>query len=662
MGRPPGLLRAGANPDVVMMLCTAGHVDHGKTALVRLLTGCNTDRLKEEQERGLTIELGFAPCVLGGEIAAGIVDVPGHEKFVRTMVAGVSGIDMAILVIAADDGIMPQTVEHFQIMDLMGVRNGIVALTKIDLVAPERVAQVTQEIQAFLEGTFMTGAPVCPVSSQTGEGIFEFYEILVTRIREIAKRSKRGVFRMPVERSFVQKGFGTIVTGIPVDGTVKLGDELELLPGGGIGHVRGVQRFLRNATEGGYGQCLALNLPEFSKLPPQRGQVLCRPGYLKPATHFYAALRAVGGIEKPLANAEPVKFHTGTAEQNGKVYFLQGIKALRAGDRAYALVVVTKPVAAVAHDRFILRRPSPAATVAGGQILMASMSPLRGKKDALAQQLEEYDSLWRGLDPASPEASAAELAYCLRVRAPAGATAKELAATAFLPEAAVAEWLADPPPEGIVHLSAGWFIHKDAYEARLAELEERLDKAAMTRSLSITLAELRTDFQQWPQPLWIALQEDLEKKGRITARGSKVVLQDAVRKLPHADQRLLEQIRDLFEQTRFNSPRPDELPDRLGVPQTKIDPLLKLLCDDGRLVRLAPKVILSYNAAREAQQIFLDIIKKSGVVDSADFKYAINSSRKFALAILDYLDARRITVRTGNLRRLAPDYEKGLLK
>ena len=241
-------------------------------------------------------------------------------------------------------------------------------------------------------------------------------------------------------------------------------------------------------------------------------------------------------------------------------------------------------------------------------------------------------------------------------------TAKELAVAAFLPEAAVTEWLTDPPPEAVVHLGAGCFIHEEAYRARLADLEARLDQAATSNSLSITLAELRKDFQQWPQPLWIALQQDLEKKGRISAHGSKVVLQDAVRGLPHSDQRLLEQILDMFEQTRFNSPRPEELPDRLGAHQDKIDRLLKLLCDDGRLIRLAPNVILSYNAAREAQQIVLDTIKKSGSIDSADFKYAIESSRKYALAILDYLDTRRVTVRTGNLRRLAHDYEKGLLK
>jgi len=646
------------------MLCTAGHVDHGKTALVRLLTGCNTDRLKVEQERGLTIELGFAPCVLGGDVAAGIVDVPGHEKFVRTMVAGVSGIDMTILVIAADDGIMPQTIEHFQIMELMGVRSGIVALTKTDLVAPERVAQVADEIKTFLRGTFMDGAPVCPVSSETGEGVFDFYETLVAQIRNIAKRRRRGVFRMPIERTFAQKGFGTVVTGIPVDGTIEIRAEVELVPGGVTARVRGIQRFLRDTSEGRHGQCLAINVPEFGKRPPERGQVLCVPGYLKPAVFFHVSLLAVNGPGKPLANAEAIKFHTGTAEENGKVYLLHGKKKLAAGERALALVVSSKPVAAAVHDRFILRRPSPAATVAGGEILSASMALARGKKDAAVRQLEEYETLWRGVDPADEEGIEIELAYRLRAQQPLGTTVKDLAVAAFLPEAVVAECLARAVERGddLMVLPGGYYIHKDMYRARLEEVEARLDQAAANSNLSLGLTDLRKGLQTWPQALWNALQAELERTGRIAVRGAKLVLHDAVKTLDKADRDLLERLLREYEVTRFNSPRPDELPARLDAPQQKIDRLLKLLCDDGRLIRLAPNVVLSYNAVRDAQNIVLDIIQKAGVLDSADFKYAIESSRKYALALLDYFDTRRITVRNGNLRRLAPDYERGLLK
>jgi len=206
--KPPGLFDPAGRSDLIMMVCTAGHVDHGKTSLVKQLTGCNTDRLKEEQERGLTIELGFAPCMLRGDVSIGIVDVPGHEKFVRNMVSGVPGIDLCLLVIAADDGIMPQTVEHLQIMELLGVRGGIVALTKIDLVSPERVDELIHGIADFLEGTFLEGCPICPVSSETFDGYFEFYDTLVDRVKAAKKSRANGIFRMPIERVFSQQGFG----------------------------------------------------------------------------------------------------------------------------------------------------------------------------------------------------------------------------------------------------------------------------------------------------------------------------------------------------------------------------------------------------------------------------------------------------------------------
>ena len=281
--QPPGELKAGTRPNVMMMVCTAGHVDHGKTQLVRLLTGCETDRLKTEKERGLTIELGFAPCVLEGDLCVGIVDVPGHEKFVKNMVAGVSGIDMTILVVAADDGIMPQTIEHFQIMELLGVSHGIVALTKIDLVSEERINEVSEEIRDFLEGTFMEDAPICPVSSQTYDGFPEFYDVLVGQAKSLSRRRKFGIFRMPVSHVFKQKGFGVVIMGIPVDGTIQVGAEVEVVPGNQKGKIVGIQQFMNETTDGEFGQCLALNIPTLVKKPPVRGQVQS-PGI--PGTFF----------------------------------------------------------------------------------------------------------------------------------------------------------------------------------------------------------------------------------------------------------------------------------------------------------------------------------------------------------------------------------------
>lgn len=652
-------MRPGDDPDVIMMICTAGHVDHGKTCLVKLLTGCETDRLEAEKQRGLTIELGFAPCLIGGNLCVGIVDVPGHEKFIKNMVAGVSGIDMTILVVAADDGIMPQTVEHFQIMDLLGVRHGIAALTKVDLVSEERVTEVTADLRSFLNGTFMEDAPICPVSSETGEGYFEFYDILTEHIRGLVKRRKRGIFRMPIERVFLQKGFGAVVTGIPVDGTIEVGAEVELVPGGATGKVRGMQRFLREATSGGYSQCLALNIPDLGKSRPRRGQVLCIPGYLKPARTFHVRMTAVSGLDQPIRNAEAVKFHTGTSEEVGKIYLLEGEK-LPGGRTGFATVTVDSPTPAAVHDRFILRRPSPAATVGGGEILSVSYSGARARKKEMADRLREYSTLFEGVDPASPQAIDTEIEYHLRTSCPAGASLAEIARHVLLPDDVVRESMSRDAK--ILELASDCFIHEDAYRARLEEVDARIQEAAAGQeALSLNLGDLRKGRESWPAPLWTCVQKDLERERRVAFRGSKLILHAAVDSLSEADRELMGLVLRAYEDAGFKSPRPDELPGLLDAPKARIDRLLDHLCNEGSLVRLAKNVVLSYSHLKQAQDIVVRSIREKGVLDSADFKYAIVSTRKYALAILDFLDARRVTVRNGNERRLAVGYEKNLI-
>ncbi|MDQ1257655.1 MAG: selenocysteine-specific elongation factor [Candidatus Hydrogenedentes bacterium] len=658
--RAPGLLRVAENPDVVMMICTAGHVDHGKTRLVRLLTGCETDRLKEEKERGLTIELGFAPCVLGGNLCVGIVDVPGHEKFVKNMVAGVSGIGLTVLVIAADDGIMPQTVEHFQIMDLLGVRHGIVALTKTDLVDAETVQRRIGEIAAFFRGTFLDNAPICPLSSETGEGVFAFYDVLVDAIKRIVTTRRRGVFRMPIERTFTQKGFGTVVTGIPVAGAIQLGAQVEIQPGGQTGRIRGIQRFLRDASEGGAGQCVALNLAEFGKTPPDRGQVVCLPGYATPSTMFHVRLTAVTGIEFPLRNAEAVKFHTGTSETPGKVYLLD-TQTLANGRAGLATVVTAQPVAAALRDRFILRRASPARTVAGGEILMAAFGEKRPPKKEILDTLSAYTEAFDGVEPDTEAFFDAAIAYALRTQRPRGATVDDLARDALLlPEDAAAS-LARLAGGGVVRaLPGGWHVHEERYRACLAEAERRIQQAQEQGALSIPASELQKGLD-WPPALGRAVRDDLEGRKLITVRADTLLLRQAAEGMNERDRQLAERILAIYDAEGFQSPRPDELPERLGVAPADVERMVKHLCNEGRLVRLNKNVVLGYDVFKRAQEMVVRIVLEQGKLDSADFKVHIGSTRKYALAILDFLDARKVTMRIGNDRKLSPNYEKKLL-
>ncbi|MCP4643952.1 MAG: selenocysteine-specific translation elongation factor [bacterium] len=657
----PGLLRPSQNPEVLMMICTAGHVDHGKTRLVKLLTGCETDRLKVEQERGLTIELGFAPCTLGGDLCVGIVDVPGHEKFVKNMVAGVSGIDMAVLVIAADDGIMPQTLEHMQIMQLLGVRHGIVALTKTDLVDEARVEENVTAIGGFLKGTFMEGAPICPVSSETGDGFFDFYEVLVREIKSLARRERHGVFRMPIERVFVKKGFGTVATGIPVDGLVRVGDQVELVPGGQTSRIRGLQRFLRDADEGGYGQCLALNMTDFAKAPPERGQVLIHAGYLSPSTIFHVQLRPVPGLEHPLQNAESVKLHAGTSETPAKVY-LCGDKTLSNHSTGFATLVTSDPVAAAVHDRFIIRRASPATTVAGGEILAVTHGKNRPRQKQVEALLEGYRAHLGDADPASLEGIARRVTWTLLHDHPLGATAEQIAQTIQIDLDTVMRQVAALAADGaVMAVQPDYFMHGDSYAECLHRAEARVTEAAeQDDALSLTFGDLRKGLD-WPGPVWDRIQKDLEEKRLFRVRGGKLVLRGAPDRFTESQRALMKQILDLYERTEFQSPRPEEVPDALEAPAGDVARLMEHLYNEGDLVRLAKNVVLSYNAFRRAQDIVIQQVQERNVVDSADFKVAIGSTRKYALAILDFMDGKHITVRTGNLRRLAPHYERNLL-
>ncbi|MBE7558358.1 selenocysteine-specific translation elongation factor [bacterium] len=399
--RPPGMLSQAENPDVLLMIGTAGHVDHGKTRLVRFLTGCETDRLKEEQERGLSIELGFAPCSLGPGIACGIVDVPGHEQFIRNMVAGAAGMDLCILVVAADDGVMPQTVEHLQIMQFLGVQAGLVAITKIDLVEPERIEEVRREIEALVSGTFLEGAAVCPVSSETFAGFERFYTTLVDVALHAKVRRQRGVFRMPVERVFISPGHGTVVTGIPLAGRVREGEEVEIQPGGARARVRGIQRFLRAAAEGGAGQCLALNLAGLSREAVERGAVVAAPGYVGPVSILLARLSTCDNLSPPLRSGEEVRVHTGTVEVQARLS-LYDVAALPRGAEGFASLHLAHPVAASPTDRLVVRRNSPSRTVAGGVIVRALAEKpraSRGDRGGLAARWQAFATPRGALPP-----------------------------------------------------------------------------------------------------------------------------------------------------------------------------------------------------------------------------------------------------------------------
>lgn len=368
-------------------LGTAGHIDHGKTALIKCLTGCDTDRLKAEKERGMSIDLGFAPCSISG-LEVGIVDVPGHENFIKTMVAGASGIDGAIFVIAADDGVMPQTREHLDILTLLGVKYGIVALTKVDCVDQQRVGNVTTEIRNFLAGTFLEEAPILPVSGITGQGFDVFYEALQELVGTIEPKRTDGIFRLPVERTFSVKGYGTVVTGIPVAGTAKIGEAMTLFPQGTKGRIKAIQVYKRDSEIAMVGQCAALNVPQWDYKTIERGNVVTLGEYFQLQQWYLCKLRVLPHIKSPLKNGTEIKFHTGTSEIVATVYLLEESRAT-AGSDCLVQIRLNEPVVAAPCDRFILRTLSPVQTIGGGMIVESLPKKLKRKHPRTIQDASD---------------------------------------------------------------------------------------------------------------------------------------------------------------------------------------------------------------------------------------------------------------------------------
>jgi len=496
------------------------------------------------------------------------------------------------------------------------------------------------------------------VSCETFEGYFEFRAVLSAEIGKLVKRKRGGVFRMPVEQVFSRKGFGSVIMGVPLDGSVSIGDEMELVPGGNRGRVRGIQQFLRDTDHGEYGQCLALNIPDFGKTPPERGQVLSPPGYLAPSLSVHVRLRAVPGLAHHLKNAEEVKFHTGAVEENGKLYLLEE-KTLAPGGSALAAIVLNNPIVAAAHDRFIIRRPSPASTVAGGEILGLSGSGDKPRKRVISEELRVYESFLDGADPLSPEGMDRRVEYFLRKSGGKETAADEISKEVLIPKSGVDTILAALEKQGCIRrLGQDVCIHADSFRELAQALKTKLKEAAsVSGALTISLGEAQNGFECFPR-LWKALEDELTRERFITRRGHTFVLEDAAGKLSGREKEIMDRLLALYGETGFKSPRPEELPDLLDAPENLVRTLLDYLVGGGFLVRLSENVILSRSWFLEAQDMVIRIIRDQGELDSADFKHHIDSSRKYALAILDYLDSLRVTLRSGNMRRLAPDYER----
>ncbi|HHI69042.1 MAG TPA: hypothetical protein ENJ97_06940 [Planctomycetes bacterium] len=519
-----------------------------------------------------------------------------------------------------------------------------------------------EQVRRLARGTFLEGAPILPVSSRTGEGYFEFYKALVEKIRGAEIRRGKGVFRMPVDRVFTSPGTGMVILGIPLDGTIRVGDEVEVVPGGARGRIRDMEQFARKTEEGGCGQCLALVIPDLAKSPPRRGDMICLPGYVEPARTLHGRIRVLPGLDPPLRHGESVRFHAGRVDAPARVFLLEK-KTLPGGEEGLVTVALDEEAAVSPGDPFLLRRPSPSRTAGGGEILL--VSPLSGpkfKRKELPNLLRKKIQFLEGADPFSPEGISRRVEWELLQAGERALTLEELSRKSLFPPQVTREALRPLVEAGrVLDLEGKAFLHAQGFEACRERLLKRLERLQEEKgALSGEQAALFQGFP-WRPALQKRLMELLEKEGLARFQGGKVVFSKALGALPPEERELRERILALYREKPFQTPRPEELPELLGVPPSRTAPILEALVHGKELVRLTKNVILTPEALREAQAKAVRVIQEKGFLDSSKFKHEIGSTRKYALAILDYLDERHVTVRgMKNMRKLAVDYEKRL--
>jgi selenocysteine-specific elongation factor len=630
-----------------LMLGTAGHVDHGKSALVKLLTGCETDTLAEEKQRGLTIDLGFAPCQLADKRVVGIVDVPGHVDFIRNMVAGAHGIDVVIFVVAADDGIMPQTHEHLHILTLMGLKHGVVALTKTDLVDAARREFVMQDLRRLLAPTCLANAPICPISNVTGEGFDGFFDTLNQTVEACGERPCAGPFRLWVEDSFTIRGAGTVVTGIPTHGTVRCGDELHLLPSGLSGHVRRMQVYGEDATEGRAGECVALNLPELDHDAVRRGMTLVESNLVEPVTMAEAELQILNSVSQKIDDYLEVQLHVGTAAVAAKLAMLEKTD-MAGGERQLVQLRLASALPLVPGERFVVRANVAGVagpgltTIGGGQILGLSNARLRRQKpwtlDLLAARRDAVADPARWCEQMVRESEFPASIASLQKKC--WSRPDEIAAT--LGQLRIGNRL--------IQAGGGW-IHHDVIQKCGQEILAALEKfhAADPQRAGLSRDELLVELKARPALLNAALDSLLQAR-LIEGSGALLARAGWSSQLPERDQKACRLIAAKLQQAGFAPPALEELAIALAEPPPRVATLAKLLAERGEVVRLDDKIWMHREAVEAGRQAALKLFRRAPAFSTMEFRDALGVSRKFAVPLVDYLDKTRFTVRSGNTR------------
>jgi selenocysteine-specific elongation factor len=629
-----------------VVMGTAGHIDHGKTQLIKALTGIDTDRLKEEKERGITIDLGFAHFTCNDGTEVGVIDVPGHERFVRNMLAGVGGIDLVLLVIAADEGVMPQTREHLAICQLLRIKDGLVALTKVDLVDEDWLALVIEDTREFLKATFLESKPIVGVSAKTGQGLDALKGALGTLAARVPPKHVEGKFRLPIDRVFTIRGFGTVVTGTLFSGSIRVEDRVEIYPKGIQAKVRGLQVHNESVAEAVAGQRTAINLQGIEKVELGRGDVLGRPGEFAPTFMLDAVLQHLPDAPRPLRHRSRVRLHLGTSEIMGRVILLDR-DALAPGEEAYVQFRLEEPAVALPRDRYVIRSYSPVQTIGGGMLLDAQPAKHRRGDAGLASHFQVL-----------AEGSAEQIyAYHLQEAAHRGLRLSAYLPRTELPEPRLRQVAATLQQTGrarAVNAEMRWYVHEDAFRTLTAELRQHLAAFHQQNPLrpGMALEELRGKVRNLEERVCLLALELLQQQGEAVIERDRVRLASHQVALDDTRERLLRQLEGEFLGAGYQPPRVEEVYAKLKIGRGPDKELLQVLVDQGRVMRLKDNVVFHRTNIEKAEALLVQFLREHREITPIEFKDLLGVSRKYAIPLLEYFDSQKVTIRVGDKRVL----------
>jgi len=633
-----------------IILGTAGHIDHGKTSLIRLLTGIDTDRLKEEKARGITIELGFAHLTLPSGELMGIVDVPGHEKFVRHMVAGATGIDMVAMVIAADEGVMPQTREHMDICQLLGVRSGLIVLTKVDVAGAEWLELVEEDVREFVKGTFLEGAPLVHFSAVNLKGTEEVLAAISDVASSLAERQSGGLFRMPLDRVFTMRGFGTVVTGTPISGTLTLGDTVQIFPGSLTAKIRGLEVHNERVTQVSAGLRSAINLQGVSKEDVKRGQVLSLEKSLLPSRSMDVWLQYLSNNEKPLKNRSRIRFHVGTAEILGRALLLDS-ETLAPGRSGLAQIQLEEETAALSGDRFVLRSYSPVRTIAGGEILHPR--PTRHKRFQ-ESVIADLNILHEG-DPIK------KLNVLIASAGRKGTSAGELAALIDLPAKKLKNALNTilSNKEALIYDKVnGRILNSEVIRDLNGRVLKILVEYHETYPLrpGLNKEELKTRIPPLADNKLLAfILENLTETKAVGVEQDLIHLSGHRPSLAKEHEEIESRLLHTYKQAGLTPPYFKDVSAGLTGNVNQQREVLELMLNKNILVRVKDDLYFHHQALEGVKKQILDHFHETKELTTPRFKEMTGLTRKYLIPLLEYFDTQGLTMRLGDIRVLRND-------